>query len=75
MCAKGIRRNVWIYKDRKCNVHVWWWNSGAKDTTQRKKIENLQLCLFKLIYYCRFLICVNCDIYVGVAYYNNDNKS
>ena len=26
------------YKENKtCNVNTWWWNSGAKDETQRKK--------------------------------------
>ena len=25
-------------KKRKCNVNTWWWNSGAKDEIQKKKI-------------------------------------
>ena len=28
---------MWIYKNRKCNVNTWWWNSGAKDKIQKKK--------------------------------------
>ena len=24
-------------KNRKCNVNMWWWNSGAKDEIQKKQ--------------------------------------
>ena len=30
-------------KNGKCNVHTWWWNSGAKDKIQNRNEESKEM--------------------------------